>query len=284
MLLFQPGEAYIPVSITGAWCQLLCEYCRGRWLRGMVYAETPDKLRRLVEKRAHRLTGILISGGFTRDGRLPYKPFLDVLRWVRRRYPHLIISMHTGFVGDRREAEKLTDIVDFVDYEVPLTRSQLKMMRLTWRTVEDYVYDAAMLQDAGLAVAPHILLGLPGASLQEELTSLRLLLRHVKPEVLVVLYYTDAAPDVRGALVELERVAKTAKAYVSSLALGCMRPIWLRRIDYLFLNLFDRIAAPSPRLRTMLRLQPLPYCCAVPLNLLREKLGAALAALGEHRE
>ena len=274
MLLFQPGDRYLPVSITGFRCWLLCEYCRGRWLRGMIPAETPEKLEALVERRAGRLTGILVSGGFTRDGRLPYKPFLPTLKKIRRRYPNLIISMHPGFIGSRVEAEELSQVIDYADYEVPLTGRQLAMMRLTWRTPEDYILDAAEARDAGLRIAPHILLGLPGAPLEEELENLELLLRHLKPDVLVVLYYTEAQRDVQKAMRELEVVAKKARSRVGSLALGCMRPLWLRRLDHQLVHLFDRIAGPHPTLQRLLGIWPLPYCCAVPLGVIRERSGA----------
>ena len=281
MLLFQPGDRFLPVSITGYRCWLLCEYCKGRWLRGMVPAETPEKLEKLVERKAHRLTGILVSGGFTRDGRLPYKPFTRSLQRIRKRYPHLILSMHPGFIGSIREAELLAQLIDYADYEVPLTRRQLELMRLPWRTPEDYILDAAMASDAGLRIAPHILLGLPGAPLEEELENLELLLRHLKPHVLVVLYYTEAESDAAKAMHEIEVVVRRARGRVQSVALGCMRPLWLRRLDYRLLHLFDRIASPSPSLARLLGVKPLPYCCAVPLDALVRR--GALNALGQHR-
>ena len=280
MLLFQPGDRYLPISITGYRCWLLCEYCRGRWLRGMLPAETPEKLEKLVERMAYRLTGILVSGGFTRDGRLPYKPFVQALRRIRETYPRLILSMHTGYIGSTREAELLAQLIDYADYEVPLTQRQLVLMKLPWRTPEDYIIDAAMAFDAGLRIAPHILLGLPGAPLEEEVENLELLLRHLKPHVLVILYYTGAKPDARRAIYEIEAIVRRARGRVHSIALGCMRPLWLRRRDYQLLNLFDRIAAPSPSLVKLVGRKPLPYCCAVPLDVLAHR--GVLDALGEH--
>ncbi len=264
--LFEPGDHFIPVSITGYACQLLCEYCRGRWLRGMYPAPTPEALERLIEKRADRLTGVLISGGFTREGRLPVEPFLPTLRRVRRRYPHLVISMHTGLVTEDLAA-KLEALVDIVDYEVPLTRTHLNLMHLPWRTLLDYIEGILVLQEHGLEVAPHFLLGLPGVDPSEEQAGIERLSRYIRVEVAVILYYTGA-PWNPGAYTRIEGAVRAARRLAREVALGCMRPRWLRRWEEKLLHLFDRIANPSTVTRKTLGVRPLPYCCSIPSRLL----------------
>ncbi len=264
--LFEPGDRFIPVSITGYACQLLCEYCRGRWLRGMHPAPTPEALERLIEKRATRLTGVLVSGGFTREGRLPIEPFLRVLERIRRRYPHLIISMHTGLVTEDLAA-KLEGLVDIVDYEVPLTRAHLRLMHLPWRTLLDYIDGIVVLQEHGLEVAPHFLLGLSSAASEEEKLGIERLSRYIRVEVAVILYYTGA-PRSAEAYVRIEDAVRAVRRLAREVALGCMRPRWLKREEERLLYLFDRLANPSAATRKTLGIKPLPYCCSVPSRLL----------------
>ena len=269
MLLFEPGESYIAVSITGFACSLMCDYCRGRWLRGMLPTPTPEALERLVEKRAKKLTGILVSGGFDAYAQLPFEPFLETLARIKKRHPHLIISMHTGLVRGRRVAETLSSVIDVADYEVPVSRAQLRAMHLEERgvSITDFVEGALLLREHGVEVAPHFLLGLPGSTPEEEIHTIRLTTRALKPEVAVLLYYTGAPPNPRAAYERLRRARRAV--YAAEASLGCMRPMWMRRRDELYAHLFDRIANPSRSLREKLGARPLPYCCSVPRRLMR---------------
>ncbi|AEM39346.1 Radical SAM domain protein [Pyrolobus fumarii 1A] len=272
--LFEPGDKYLAISITGHSCSLQCDYCRGRWLRGMIPAPTPAMLERLLDKIVSKgVTGILISGGFTREARLPFEPFIGVLKRFKMK-TRVVISMHTGFISEK-QAKMLLDIVDVIDYEVPLTNTHLSMMHVWHRKPIDYIYNAAMLKDMGFHVAPHVLLGLPGVSVSEESEMLSMLARLVKPDILVMLYHLETKHRPRDVVNRLLLAVRTVRGYVNEVSLGCMRPLFLKNYEEIVMSVFDRIAVPTLRLKKLIQ-RVYPFCCSVPRSLL-VSLGYSLA-------
>ena len=84
-----PGS-FLNISITGQDCQLMCRHCRKELLKGMSEAGDSKKLVELVEKYMKGpknnskntgngpLKGMLISGGFDAEGKLPVNNILDL--------------------------------------------------------------------------------------------------------------------------------------------------------------------------------------------------------------
>ncbi|MCD6208587.1 MAG: radical SAM protein, partial [Thermoproteales archaeon] len=113
---FIPGSKFAAVSITGSKCWLNCKYCMGKYLKGMEHTPTPHHLKAFAKKFYKQGgRGILISGGFTREGKLPFTPFLQTIREIKKEYD-FVISVHPGLVN-KDDAENLrlagVDIVDF---------------------------------------------------------------------------------------------------------------------------------------------------------------------------
>lgn len=134
-----PGSRFPDISITGSSCQLQCDYCRARYLRLMEHVMTPkqlyDTIRSLVKRGAR---GILISGGFDRDGRLPIEPFLPVIRDAKRDFD-VVVSVHAGLVN-RELAEKLRSHgIDIVDYELILDPYVIKAIKHLRKEPEDFI-------------------------------------------------------------------------------------------------------------------------------------------------
>ncbi len=265
MLFFEPGNRYVAISVTGYACELLCDYCRGRWLRGMLPAPTPGALAKLLAKLAKSgVTGILVSGGFNREGYLPVERFIPVLERFRKEHPDVIISMHAGLMP-LETLEKLTSIVDIIDFEIPLTRAQRLQMHLT-ASLREYLLLAARADALGFRVVPHLLLGLPGSALAEEEAAAQYVALILKPRVLVLLYHVESLHSPRCIIERLRRVASAVKPYVGDLSLGCMRPRTIKSREFILYGLFDRAASPSPSLRRWFNASILPYCCSIPLE------------------
>ena len=276
---FRPGERFPPISITGRRCELMCKYCLGRYLRGMLPAESPTKLLELCSSLARRgAEGVLISGGFDRHGVLPVRPFLSTIRAVKERFG-LRIAIHPGLV-DRGLAEELCSAgVDIALFDLVGDEDTIRNVIGLDKHPEDYMASLKALKEAGIPViAPHICIGMKGGRLSGELEALKMA-RAVRPDVLVLIIFVPTRgtpfwgrePPKPGDVGKLMAVARLIFPG-TPVALGCMRPRgpYKAEVDALAVRLgLDRIALPSRRaleeaealgLHTIWR----GVCCAVP--------------------
>ena len=77
---------YPAISITGAYCGLQCDHCKGAFLPRMISAKTSEQLAEiaigLADKGNH---GILITGGSDLKGRLPWQRFISAIGEIKDR-------------------------------------------------------------------------------------------------------------------------------------------------------------------------------------------------------
>ena len=244
----------------------------GKYLLGMHRVTTPGELKALVRRAWKRGTrGLLLSGGFTRDGILPIRPFLSVVRELKRGYG-LVVSVHPGLV-DRYGAEELRRAgVDIADFELVLSEEVIRRVKgLAGKGPHDYIESLEALHRYGPPyLAPHIPLGLEWGRIASEYEALGVV-RDVDPYVTVVLVYRPTPgtpmsnvppPDVSN-VTEFFREAR--RRLRGELSLGCMRPHSLKAVlDPLLVeqSLIDRIAVPYSNLRQKLGVYE--ACCSVP--------------------
>jgi uncharacterized radical SAM superfamily protein len=137
----------------------------------MIPAPDSQTLITLTEKYAGsgNLNGMLISGGFDRDGKLAFGPLLDGIKFIKEKYPRLTVYIHTGFLKED-EARSLKETgIDAV--LVNLIKSSIaieKVYNLKDRTYDDYIETIRTLKDHGVKVSPHIIIGLENGRLSGE--------------------------------------------------------------------------------------------------------------------
>ena len=103
-------------SITGNACELDCPHCKKKLLDTMNFFDVSrNGLGRIInDYKKNNLKGILISGGFDRNGKLPISGCLEKIKELKKECPGLTILAHIGFT-DYREAEKIKDSgIDYV--------------------------------------------------------------------------------------------------------------------------------------------------------------------------
>ncbi len=276
VLGFIPGERFLAVSITGSWCGLKCLYCMGKYLRGMHQVTTPGELKALAKRAWKRgARGILISGGFTKEGKLPVKPYLGVIRELKREYG-FVVSVHTGLVGEKEARELRAAGVDIVDFEVVLGRRVIKEVKgLRGIRPEDYLESLRVLAEHGPPyLAPHVPLGFEWGQIESEYEALNAVSDY-DPYLVVVLVLRptpgtpmqDVKPPAVSEIAKFLREARRRLRY--ELALGCMRPHSYKPVlDEIAVSerLVDRIAMPH---RSLLgRLEIYEACCSVPREFL----------------
>jgi len=275
---FIPGLKYLSISITGSYCTLMCDFCRANYLDGMRKALTPkefyDLVKHLVRSGAK---GVLISGGFNRDGYLPIEPYLPVIKDIKNNYD-ILVSVHIG-LADKSLASKLRDSkVDVVDYELILDDYVIKnLMHLGGKSSEDFIKSYETLINYGPSyIVPHIPIGMNYGRVVKEMEAANTALAY-KPEVLVFLIFKPTAgtpmANVRppGDDEVLRVIRYTRDNYSGEIALGCMRPLEKKyTLDFklIDLGLIDRIANPLKSLVSKYGLKMVELCCSIPKDLI----------------
>lgn len=147
----------------------MCEHCRGGILRQMPSANTPDELVALAgELRERGARGLLISGGSDNSGVVPLERFLAAIGAVREQLG-LKVLVHTG-ATDGRLASGLAEagiegaMIDIIGDEDTL-RQVCHLDSRSIIPIESSLYNLA---DAGVPLAPHIVIGLHFGSIRGE--------------------------------------------------------------------------------------------------------------------
>ncbi len=277
---FIPGKKFPDISITGTSCPLNCAYCEAYYLHGMEPAPTPKKLydtvRYLVKRGAK---GVLISGGFDLQGKLPIEPFLPTIKDIKRDFD-IVVSIHQGLV-DKDLALKLREAgVDIVDYEMILDPYVIKNIKnLKSKDPEDYIKSFEILEEFGpYFIAPHIPLGFNYGRILHEYKVIDIL-TDFDPYILVFLVFIPTKgtrmsdspiPDPKDVI---KIISYARRKFKKTLALGCMRPWKIKYLVDPYLiekSIVDRITNPPKSIIKKYNLKVIEACCSVPKELLHK--------------
>ncbi len=220
---------YPAISITGEQCDLLCEHCKGKLLKPMLKAKSPDHLidigRRLARNGDH---GILLTGGSNKKGVLPWDNYLDAIRQIKEEAP-LFLSSHTGFPDlytalSLRCAGVKQALVDVMGDENTATQ----IYHLPGLRPVKAALDA--LDQSGLELVPHIVAGLNYGKIQGEYHALEIISDY-RPKSLVIVVVTPLeGTPMAGILppnpLEVARLIARARLMMPEvpISLGCERP------------------------------------------------------------
>ena len=128
--LFQPGDQFIPLSVTGKDCELQCEHCNKKYLQDMKDISSEkllrDNLDALIAKNAQ---GCLISGGSDENGKVPFLRFKDILIEYKKK-SDLIFNFHTGILNEN-DVKELSEIEpDVVSFDLTLDDDIIKNIQI----------------------------------------------------------------------------------------------------------------------------------------------------------
>ncbi len=255
------------VSLTGSSCSLNCFYCSAKYISSMEPALTPEVLEKFVIRAVKTgVKGLMVSGGFTADGKLPLKRFIPVLRKLKREFD-LVLNVHPG-LQDRETIAEMKDVFDVIDYEFSFTESSFKAKGMKGRKREEVLEVAQEMIDEGLDVVPHVMLAHPGDTLEEEMDAIRQAFS-LRPRMVNLLVYIPTR-GTRGEAVSpslsIEEVIELIKfsASLGETGLGCMRPYhWKVKLDKAVKDYVTRIANPAVKTEEMY-----DACCSLPERLL----------------
>ncbi|NLU42860.1 MAG: radical SAM protein [Firmicutes bacterium] len=271
-VVFVNPRCTLPVSVTGASCQLGCGHCGGRYLQHMTpisdVISTPDDEHLGV-------TSYLVSGGCSPDGIVPVFEHLESVRAIgpvagRR------INMHVGLVSDDDSAKAIGAVADVVSFDFVGSDSVIESVYGLKRSVDDYAHSFELLAKY-CRVVPHICVGLNGGLPSGELTALRMVRELGAREVVLIVFIPTAGtrfadrtpPDLQ----YVGEVLQSARSLFADgvVKLGCMRPRGQYRsdLDRMSLDLgIDSIVLPHREAvrhaqSTGLAIEWTKECCAL---------------------
>jgi len=236
------------VSVTGTKCELNCAHCGGHYLKGM----TPI-VEAAAESPGSSIKSYLISGGYTREGKVPFFDRMDELYSLKKRGR---LNFHVGLVS-KEEARLLRELADAVSFDfVGDDRLVREAYGLSFRVsdyLKSYLY---LIETLGVErVVPHITVGLYRGQIGSELRAAELL-AGAGLSRLVLLIFTPTRgtlyaacrpphPEDVGKLIARIRLALPS----TPLYLGCMRPggQYRAEVDKIAVKCgINKIVTPAP--------------------------------------
>ena len=222
LTVYSPGHNFPSFSVTGTWCALRCEHCKGRFLRGMISATSSAQLldaARAAKARGAR--GILVSGGCDAEGRVPLAPFIGAI--ARLRSEGLMVNVHTGLLDEAAARELASASAEAFSVDLlqdpEVIRSSLHMEA----TPEDYENTLRALLAAGARVVPHVCVGLQQPDAEQRCLDLLSRLPIAAVVVLALLPPPGQKP-LPGLEDRLVNFIENAASLPCPVLLGCMRP------------------------------------------------------------
>ncbi len=259
MFIYYPGKAFPSISVTGEFCALKCKHCNGYYLKGMLPITTPEKLLEFAKDNEGKIHGFLLSGGSTKEGKVPLKRFTKAVRWIVEN-TSLIVNIHTGIIDDE-DIEYLEEMhPHHISFDVIGSTDTIKRVLGTNRTKEDYFHALDLLDDSSLNYSPHVIAGLDFGEIVGEYDAVNKIreLRRYSNLVLIVLIPTKGT-DMENVKLDREEILNFFDYALSSIppekvVLGCMRPRDFHEIEELCVEKGCRgMVIPSLRTLKMMR-------------------------------
>jgi lipoyl synthase len=269
---------YPGISITGDECALSCDHCSGKILTTMIPATNPHELLEKcirLEKRGNY--GVLLSGGCTKDGKLPWREFVPIISEIKQK-TGLFVSIHSGLV-DYGEALALKSAgVDQALIDVIGDNETYRKVYHVPFGVAEIEKSMEALQKANLPTVPHVVCGLDYGRITGEEQALEMISRFAVEQVVIV-----SLMNVSGTIMEkvtppdahlVARIIAKARTLMpeTCINLGCARQRGNTLMETLAIDAgVNRMALPSEEaiLRANFHGLEIRYqktCCSVTKN------------------
>lgn len=269
---------YFPaISVTGSACALNCKHCGRILIERLAPATTPKELVKTCLKFHERgSTGALITGGCTREGKVPLHGFLDAISEIKKK-TDLILIAHTGIM-DYDEAKSLKEAgIEGVCVDIVGSEETTKEIYGIELYPEDYEKTLKALKKARIKnISPHVCVGLHHGKLMHELNALKII-SSINPSNVVIIGLTNLVgtpmEKIRINPRDLIKILCLARIEFpgSYISLGCARGKGELRaeIDKLALQAgVNNVAIPTPTAykeakKLNLKIREFKACCAL---------------------
>ncbi|WP_366922612.1 hypothetical protein MFMK1_003081 [Metallumcola ferriviriculae] len=269
------SNTFINVSVTGDKCALRCEHCKGNLLKSMHSAESSNELISLGESFVKKgCKGMLISGGADANGEVPLKYVASGIKELKRM--GLKVIVHTGLISEETARILKECEVDQVLTDVIGDRKTAQKVYHLDKTPEYFGNALRIMVEAGLNIAPHIVIGLDYGRVLGELEALyQVTNSNAQTIVLVVL---NPLPNTPMSSIEPPQLGEVGKIIAlarilspkAKIMLGCAKPPKHKEIiERLALNAgVNAIAYPADETVSLAKDRNLhsyfsPLCCSL---------------------
>ena len=270
---------FVAISLNGRQCELLCDHCKTRLLGALYQAESPERFATLCEHLHEQgCRGMLLTGGCGSDGTIPLPRFVDAAREAKNRWGFRY-AVHTKLVTEEFVRAAVAVGTDELMLDVVGDDESLReVYHLEGKSVRDVEASLNRAQAAGLALAPHILIGIARGKVAGERRALEMLVGRALAALCLVVLTPLRNTPLEGTVVDLPAVLDILTAArqmfpETYLTLGCAKTggRTQRAIEEHALALgFNAIAYPSDGLVTRAREQGYDVhfseaCCSFPI-------------------
>jgi uncharacterized radical SAM superfamily protein len=238
IFFFYPSGRTIAMSLTGTHCELHCDHCNAQYLKGMA---TKEQTLELLKKRPDYYTSVLVSGGSTKEGKVPVTEHLPFIKMLYDK--GLKLNFHTGLLS-REEILKIKPYVNRVSFDFIYDDTVIHdVYHLHDKSKEDYektyllmrrVLGGRIENEDGYPssrIVPHFTIGLNCGKVTEGDFKTIEELAYLKPTLLVIDVFIPTpdtpfakcpAPDLK----DVQKIINKAHRRLTrtTLFLGCMRP------------------------------------------------------------
>ncbi|MHA1959365.1 MAG: radical SAM protein [Candidatus Thorarchaeota archaeon] len=217
-------------SVTGAGCALNCEHCKGHLLETMIPTLNPAALwEKLQEVKRRGGKGALVSGGATSRGNTPLMDFVPTMKRAKDELG-LNIVVHTGVVFPEMAGALAEAGIDGAMLDIIGSEETLREVYHLDLKPDAFDQSMTLLEDNGVPVMPHIVVGLHFGKLRGEADAIRMIAKHDPKSIIVVaLKPLDGTPMeqvIPSSPTEIARVILATRLAIPDkpLILGCARP------------------------------------------------------------
>lgn len=220
--------------------------------------------------------GILLSGGFTKEGALPLAEYVPVLKRFKSARPNFVMSVHPGLLNDMNVISELKNSIDVVDFEFNLNQNYLLLRNLPFKP-KIYIETLDKYLETGLYVVPHITLDYPGFSEGTLVNELKALSDRDIDAVTILIFIPVISTRFSDYNINTKEVIKhislVRKHFDGRIYLGCMRPASVKRLVDVYAvkeGIAERVANPYHRLAKSANVEMYDACCSLPERLLHQ--------------
>jgi uncharacterized radical SAM superfamily protein len=202
----------------------------------MISAKTPEKLKELGESLIQKdCTGVLLSGGASVSGGVPFDGFFGAITYLKN--IGLQVIVHTGLVNEKT-ANKLKEInVDQALIDIIGDDETIRNVYHLDKTTTDFEESLKLLKNAGLNIAPHIVIGLNFGKITGEYNAIRMI-SETEPDIIVLvilspMYNTPMDGVTLPSPEEIARIAAITRITNPNIpiTLGCVRPPGINKLE-----------------------------------------------------
>lgn len=265
-----PNKGFSSVSVTGKKCSLLCTHCLGQHLRGMIFAENPEKLYEKAKIiKANGGIGMLISGGSDVYGKVPLSYYTSTIRKIADL--GLLINVHPGIIGQQDAESLVFSGVNCFSVDVHQDPDVIKEV-FHLQGPEIYENTMDVIIRAGGTIMPHLTIGL---SLEDLIGSAELVKEKGLNDVVLLALVPTKGTVFEDHNISEDEIITSIKSVMDmglNVTLGCMRDRRMRNVEKRCIELgINKIANMSQETQEWAesegyKIIRMNGCCCFPLK------------------